>query len=694
MLDDNEITSIISNELRFSTQIVNLKDSLDYYLGNPLGNEIEGRSQVVSQDVGDVVEWIMPQIVKNLTAQGEVVTFDPIGPEDEDQAELESFYVQDVLMKKNAGFLTIHQAVKDALIQRNGIVAVEFDDRTKFRIKNAKVTTELELGVLHMQMQSTGGEIINFDDEDGTVIYKEPYQDKKIKIRPVAPEDFIYNTDHNSIDLQEARFQCEIVTQTASKWVEEGYDQEIIDDVCGNYAYIATHRSYRFSAQSEALVIPVNPANDDSQKIITCGKCYVKIDLYDCGIATWYRAVVILSGTGAAISATHLLELEPVDSSPYFGTTAILMSHKFQGLSMYDRLKTLQDQMTALMRSNLDNIFFTNNSRLAVQENLVNMDDLQVSVPGGIVRVRQQGAITPIETPSIGQNAFSMMEHLLNVRTGRTGVTPEGAAQPHDVGDRVGSQGINQIMTAKEELTGLMVRVMAETLMKPVCLRIRDLLMQTSNGQPEPYKMRGNWQLVNPGGWFQRDSVTIRCGTGAGDKTFKIQALSTILQYQQTAVQAPGQSLVSPNNIYKTLDELSKAYGLTGASRYFMDPQSPEGQEFAQQVAQGQQAAQQAAQQQQATEAKAMTDVAAAEVSKANTAQQNVALRAQVEQGKNQIAALEQQIQVAQHTSEQDQKLKELQFKYDQLEATTALKLLELDKTAEEFETVEADDQK
>ena len=35
--------------------------ALDYYLGRPMGNEVEGRSQVVSRDVWDTVEWIKPQ---------------------------------------------------------------------------------------------------------------------------------------------------------------------------------------------------------------------------------------------------------------------------------------------------------------------------------------------------------------------------------------------------------------------------------------------------------------------------------------------------------------------------------------------------------------------------------------------------------------------------------------------------------
>jgi hypothetical protein len=201
--------------------------------------------------------------------------------------------------------------------------------------------------------------------------------------------------------------------------------------------------------------------------------------------------------------------------------------------------------------------------------------------------------------------------------------------------------------------------------------------------------MRGNWQQVNTKNWFQREATTVRCGTGSGDKAFKITALSQVLQYQTQAVAVPGQTLVTPSNIFKTLDELAKAYGLTGASKYFTDPQSPEGQQAAQQAAQGQQTQQQQAAQQQQTEMKAMSDVAQAEVSKAQTAMQNVQLKAEIDQRDAQIKLLEQQLKTRKDTDD-------LQFKYDQLESTTALKLLELDKTAEEFEAtedkIEADD--
>ena len=37
------------------------RTAVDFYYGDSIGNEVEGRSQVVSHDVCEVVEWAMPQ---------------------------------------------------------------------------------------------------------------------------------------------------------------------------------------------------------------------------------------------------------------------------------------------------------------------------------------------------------------------------------------------------------------------------------------------------------------------------------------------------------------------------------------------------------------------------------------------------------------------------------------------------------
>ena len=69
---DNEIISILNREIRASSgyiggEIVSKRrKSLEYYLGKPFGNEVEGRSQVISTDVSDTVESLMPSLMKIL----------------------------------------------------------------------------------------------------------------------------------------------------------------------------------------------------------------------------------------------------------------------------------------------------------------------------------------------------------------------------------------------------------------------------------------------------------------------------------------------------------------------------------------------------------------------------------------------------------------------------------------------------
>ena len=75
-------------------------EAIDYYLGQPFGNEEEGRSQVVSYDVQDTIESALPQLLKVFVAGDKVVQFDPKGPEDQEAADQETDYINHVVMEQ------------------------------------------------------------------------------------------------------------------------------------------------------------------------------------------------------------------------------------------------------------------------------------------------------------------------------------------------------------------------------------------------------------------------------------------------------------------------------------------------------------------------------------------------------------------------------------------------------------------
>ena len=84
-------------------------DALDRYYGKKYGNEQEGRSQIVTRDVADVIEWIMPSLMKIFTGGDKVVKFEPQGPEDVEMAKQSTDYVNYVIMRQTPGFSIIYQ---------------------------------------------------------------------------------------------------------------------------------------------------------------------------------------------------------------------------------------------------------------------------------------------------------------------------------------------------------------------------------------------------------------------------------------------------------------------------------------------------------------------------------------------------------------------------------------------------------
>src|SRR5258706_15381248 len=65
-------------------------DALARYRGEPLGNEQEGRSQVVDKSVLDTIEWIMPSLVRIYLGGDDIGQFESIGLVDEAVAQAET----------------------------------------------------------------------------------------------------------------------------------------------------------------------------------------------------------------------------------------------------------------------------------------------------------------------------------------------------------------------------------------------------------------------------------------------------------------------------------------------------------------------------------------------------------------------------------------------------------------------------
>ena len=537
-------------------------DALDRYYGKKYGNEQEGRSQIVTRDVADVIEWIMPSLMKIFTSGDKVVQFEPQGPEDVEMAKQSTDYVNYVIMRQNPGFSTIYQWFKDALLQKNGIVKHYWDDSSETLREEYKNLTEEEFMALLMDDNVDVKEHTEIISEEGVptlhdVVVNRTYEDGQVRIEPVPPEEFLIDKYAKTIDT--ARFVAHRVKRTKSELIEQGYPKSKIENVFNNdEADYKAERLSRFSHEQD------NSPEGDIDDGVWVTECYLRVDYDNDGIAELRKVTKV---------GDELLDNEAVDSVPFSSLTPIPMPHKFYGLSIYDLISDLQLIKTTLMRNLLDNMYLTNNGRYEVVEGQANLDDLMTSRPGGIVRVRTPGAVNPLGTPQLDQNSFNMLGYLDSIREERTGVSKKSMGlSENGLKSHQTATGVGQMMTAAQQKIELIARIFAETGMKDLANSVY-MLVQKFEKPEKIVRLNNKWTTLYPHEWKEKVDCVAQVGLGFGNKDMNLMHLGRLSQTIQMIAQHPAAGmLLKPKNVYNLVAEQIKAMGMKNVDDFITDP--------------------------------------------------------------------------------------------------------------------------
>src|SRR6478609_9377829 len=187
----------------YSTLQVQREKALDAYYGRPLGNEIEGRAQVVSKDLMDAVEWTMPSMMR-VCATPQAVQFDPVGPEDVEQSAQETLYVNHVFWKKNDGFTTAYTFIKDGLYQKVGYLAYWWEVQEKVCKERYTGLTQDQLALTIQTLEEKGEVEIVGAEASHTAPGLPQTWDIEVKItskkgraviEPVPPDEMVVSGD-------------------------------------------------------------------------------------------------------------------------------------------------------------------------------------------------------------------------------------------------------------------------------------------------------------------------------------------------------------------------------------------------------------------------------------------------------------------------------------------------------------------
>jgi len=554
------------------------EQAMAYYYGLPFGNEVEGRSQFVDSTVQDTIEWIKPSLMRVFASGDEMVKFTPHGPEDVKMAEQATDYVNYVFTKDNPGFEILYSWFTDALLSKNGIVKVwwdetetsvreEYYDLTDIEIESVISDDDVEV-VQHTeeerQVESEIGEVVEVRHD---VVIKRKERNGRIKIENVPPSEFLIARE--SKDIQESRFVCHRVLKTLSDLREMYPDEDLAAQELGdggeNMTAFSSERLERFAYDKSAEYWEGwgdTDIGEEELRTYWLHECFMKTDFDDDGIAELRRIVMV---------GSKILENDEVDSIPFVSITPIKIPHKFFGLSIADVVMDLQLIKSTMMRTLLDNAYNQNYGRYAVLEGQANLDDLLTQRPGGVVRVKSPNAIMPLPTPALEPYSFQMLEYIDGIRESRAGVSKMSQGMNDNaLTSHTTATAVNAVMTAAQSRVELVARNFAETGVKDLMINIYKLLYKHQDKE-RMVMLRNEWVPVRPDVWKDSYDCSVSVALGTGNKDQQMAHLSQMLSFAGEALKG-GLPIVSMQNMYNLGSALVKTMGFQNVSDFLTDP--------------------------------------------------------------------------------------------------------------------------
>lgn len=551
--------------------------ALEYYLRYPFGNEVEGRSQIVTGEVAEVIDGAIPQLIRIFTASDDIIRYEPVGPNDEQGANQATDYSNWVFYKDNPGFAILHDWFKDALLEKVGVVKAYWDNRidvikeTYENLSDDELTLLLADGTREIiEQDSTLIQVLNIDGApaigmDGmpimqasnSVKVKKKNQVGRVAIENIPPEEFLISKKARTI--QDSPFVAHRRLIPRSDLVAMGFPEDVVRDLPSyDDLSFSPERVARFSEGEQ----PSNDASlDPSMQDIEVYECYVRADMDGDGLAelmqVWY-------------AGREILEETETDYVPFHSICPIPVPHKFYGLSLADKVVDLQLQKSTITRQMLDNLYLTNNYRVGAVDGQVNLDDLISPTPGGVVRMKNPNAVVPMAVQPVANQAFPMLEYLDGVQAKRTGVSDATQGLDPNVLQNVTATAVAAFQNASAGKLELIARNFAETGVKSLFKGILHLLCKYQD-RPRIIRMRGQYIPIDPREWSNQYDVSISVGLGTGNKQEQMAMLAMILSKQEGILQqfGPANPLVTVGQYRETLGRMIEAAGFKDSAMFF-----------------------------------------------------------------------------------------------------------------------------
>ena len=688
-MTEEEIQNLIDENINAAITHVNTEVNRDrelalaYYLRRPYGNEVTGKSSIVTGEVAESIDGALPQLMRVFTQSSDAVDFLPVGDGDADVADTITQYVNHIFNKMNDGASIFHSWFWDALAQKVGVVKATWDESVKTTTESYEGLSLEELTQLTQDenVEITSQEVIelptgtidnvaNMTNEVGSlhqdvpepilvynVTLKTTIDDSKVKIVNVPPEEFLIDTRATSV--ADSSFVAQRSLVTKADLVSMGYDRNIVDNLSvDDYAEFDEYR-----LRNNIGFVVDTP--DKTQSLVSYYECYVDIGNKK-GESEKHRI---------CYADKTILSDEVTNYVPFHSLCPFPIPHTFYGQSMADRTMELQFIKSTITRQMLDNLYLTNNSRMGVVEGQCNLDDVLNSTAGGVIRMKNPNAIVPLTVQSSANQSFPFLEYLDNIQAKRTGVSDMMNGLDPNTLQNVSATAVAAMTTQSQGKIELIARTFADTGVRSLFQGILQLVCKYQT-KPVIMKIDNKNVTIDPREWDTQYNVTINVGLGNGSKDEQVAMLSMLLNKQEMILQQYGMNnpLVSIKQYRETLAKMINASGYKDDVQFIKEITDEQAQQLAQQSAEAEKSP--------PPEVQAAEAIAAAETEKAKM-QQQTAMAAQalkMKEAEFKVAMEQQELQLKQQKQELDaaQAMLDIQTERSKLEADIRIRELEL----------------
>lgn len=600
-MDDDKLRAIVEAKIQNSVGFMGGRlarervEADQYYNGEPFGNEVEGRSQVVDRVVAESIDGMMPSIMRIFASGDETVCFEPTKPGTEEQAAQATDYVNWIWNQQNPGYLIFYSWFKDALHKRLGTIKIWWNDQVDVTRETYNGLTEQEYQILladdeveivkesttpdpswqppppeMMQAMAMLGQPVPAQPMLYDCKVKRTRQAARIAIMAVPPDEFL--VDRRAVDLDELPFLCHRAKKPISDLIEMGFDRKVLEDLPGDDGEgdYDMERIERFHREDETPY-RTDAEMDPSMREVWVYESYLKVDFDGDGVAE-YRKVVTAGSNGSTLLAN-----DEIDDHPFAALTPIILPHKLFGMSVADQTKDLQLVKSTVLRQMLDNLYLTNAPmrEVNISGGKVNLDDLLTVRSGGVVRTQGEVGtmIREMAVPFTAGASFPMLEYFDAMREKRTGAAMGAGALDANILNS-GATGANIANNTRLERVELIARTFAETGVRRAFRRILELVCKHQQ-KPRMVRLRGKWVPMDPREWATEMDMTVKVGLGTGDRTQQAMVVMQLLGVSKQLIELQGGlqgPFITAQNLYAQVKEFIRSAGLKSHESYISDP--------------------------------------------------------------------------------------------------------------------------